>query len=58
MRPRGSFIFATHREGDRQERIMTAASWGTVPATIAGSAGSVLIAMLWARLFPSLRDVE
>jgi len=37
----------------------TTASWfGIVPATILGGAGSILIAVLWMRLFPALRKLQ
>jgi MFS family permease len=51
------FITASNQLGEF-ESGMTAAWWGAVPATIVGGVGSVLIALLWMRLFPTLRDVE
>jgi hypothetical protein len=32
--------------------------WGAIPAVVIGGVGSVLVALLWMRLFPSLRQVE
>jgi hypothetical protein len=31
---------------------------GAVPAAVLGGVGSVVVALLWMRLFPTLRDVE
>ena len=35
-----------------------AALFGAVPAVILGGIGTVAIALLWMRLFPTLRDVD
>ena len=35
-----------------------AALFGTVPAAVLGGAGTIAIALLWMKLFPSLRKVE
>lgn len=51
------FISASNQLGEFESGI-TAAWWGAVPATIVGGVGSVLIALLWMRLFPTLRNVE
>ena len=51
------FISASNQLGEFESGV-TAAWWGAVPATIVGGVGSVLIALLWMRLFPTLRDVE
>jgi hypothetical protein len=40
------------------ESGLTASWWGAIPATIVGGVGSVVIALLWMRLFPALRGVE
>ena len=37
---------------------MTAALFGTVPAVLIGGIGTIGVALLWMRLFPSLRDVD
>lgn len=51
------FVNASNQLGEF-ESGMTAAWWGAVPAVIVGGLGSVVIALLWMRLFPTLRDVE
>jgi hypothetical protein len=38
------------------ESGVTAAWWGTVPAIIVGGAATMGFAMLWAVIFPQLRD--
>jgi MFS family permease len=40
------------------ESGMTAALFGTVPAVLIGGVGTIGIALLWMRLFPTLRDVD
>ena len=37
---------------------MTAALFGAVPAAALGGIGTILVALLWMKLFPALRDVE
>jgi hypothetical protein len=32
--------------------------FGAVPAVILGGVGTILVALLWMKLFPTLRDVE
>jgi MFS family permease len=51
------FVNASNQVGEFESGI-TAAAWGAVPAVIVGGVGSVLIALLWMRLFPTLRDVQ
>jgi len=51
------FVNASNQLGEFESGV-TAAWWGAVPATIVGGVGSVLIALLWMRLFPTLRDVQ
>jgi MFS family permease len=51
------FINASNQLGEFESGI-TAAWWGALPAVIVGGVGSVLIALLWMKLFPTLRDVE
>ncbi len=51
------FVNASNQLGEFESGI-TAAWWGAVPAVLVGGVGSVLIALLWMRLFPTLRDVE
>ena len=40
------------------ESGVTAAWFGLIPATILGGIGSVVIAILWMRLFPGLRTLN
>lgn len=51
------FVNASNQLGEF-ESGMTAALFGTVPAAVIGGAGTVLVALLWMRFFPSLRQVE
>jgi len=51
------FVNASNQLGEFESGV-TAAMWGAVPAVIVGGVGSIVIALLWMRLFPSLRDVE
>ncbi len=51
------FISASNQLGEFRAGV-TAAWWGALPAVVVGGVGSVLIALLWMRLFPTLRDVE
>ena len=51
------FVNASNQLGEFESGV-TAAWWGAVPAVIVGGLGSIAIALLWMRLFPTLRDVE
>ncbi|MBB5223252.1 MFS family permease [Amaricoccus macauensis] len=51
------FVNASNQLGEF-ESGMTAALFGTVPAAVIGGAGTVLVALVWMRVFPSLRRVE
>jgi MFS family permease len=51
------FVNASNQLGEF-ESGMTAALFGTVPAAVIGGVGTVLVALLWMRVFPSLRRVE
>lgn len=51
------FVNASNQLGEF-ESGMTAALFGTVPAAVLGGLGTVLVALLWMRVFPSLRKVE
>jgi hypothetical protein len=51
------FVNASNQLGEFESGV-TAAWWGAVPAVIVGGLGSIVIALLWMRLFPTLRDVE
>jgi uncharacterized protein (DUF2062 family) len=51
------FINASNQLGEF-ESGMTAALMGAVPAAVLGGVGTILVALLWMRLFPALRRVE
>ena len=51
------FINASNQLGEF-ESGMTAALFGAVPAAVLGGVGTVVVALLWMKLFPSLREVE
>ena len=51
------FINASNQLGEF-ESGMTAALFGAVPAAALGGIGTIIVALLWMKLFPSLRDVE
>jgi hypothetical protein len=51
------FISASNQLGEFRAGL-TAFWWGALPAVVIGGVGSVLVALLWMRLFPTLRDVE
>jgi hypothetical protein len=51
------FINASNNLGEFESGF-TAALLGAVPAAVLGGVGSVVVALLWMRLFPGLRGVE
>jgi hypothetical protein len=51
------FINASNQLG-AFESGATAALFGTVPAVLLGGVGTVVVALLWMKLFPTLRKVE
>lgn len=51
------FINASNQLGEFRAGV-TAAWWGAIPAVVVGGVGSVLVALLWMKLFPGMRDVE
>jgi len=51
------FINASNQLGQFESGI-TAALFGTVPAAVLGGVGTIAIALLWMKLFPTLRHVE
>jgi MFS family permease len=51
------FINASNQLGQFESGV-TAALLGTVPAAVFGGVATVAIALLWMKLFPTLRDVE
>jgi MFS family permease len=51
------FINASNQLGQFESGV-TAALFGTIPAAVLGGVGTIAIALLWMKLFPTLRDVE
>ncbi|WP_108516654.1 MFS transporter [Bradyrhizobium algeriense] len=51
------FINASNQLGQFESGV-TAALFGVVPAAVLGGVGTIAIALLWMKLFPSLRKVE
>lgn len=51
------FVNASNQLGEFESGF-TAALLGAVPAVVLGGIGTVLVALLWMRLFPTLRDVD
>ncbi|SEC44245.1 MFS transporter [Bradyrhizobium erythrophlei] len=51
------FINASNQLGQFESGV-TAALLGTVPSAVLGGVATVAIALLWMKLFPTLRDVE
>ena len=51
------FINASNQLGQFESGV-TAALFGTVPAAVLGGVGTVAIALLWMKLFPTLRKVR
>jgi MFS family permease len=51
------FISASNQLGEF-ESGMTAFLFGAMPAVVLGGAGTILVALLWMKLFPTLRNVE
>ena len=51
------FINASNQLGQFESGV-TAALFGTMPAAVFGGVATVAMALLWMKLFPTLRDVE
>ncbi|MEA2780721.1 MAG: hypothetical protein QOK29_2265 [Rhodospirillaceae bacterium] len=51
------FIGTSNQLGEFESGV-TAALFGAVPAVILGGVGTILVATLWMRLFPDLRDAD
>src|SRR3984957_633569 len=51
------FINASNQLGEFESGL-TAALFGAMPAAVLGGVGTIAIALLWMKLFPTLRDVE
>ena len=51
------FINASNQLGQFESGV-TAALFGAMPAAVLGGVGTIAIALLWMKLFPTLRDVQ
>jgi MFS family permease len=51
------FVGTSNQLGEFESGV-TATLFGTVPAVILGGAGTILVALLWMRLFPTLRTAD
>jgi MFS family permease len=51
------FIGTSNQLGEFESGV-TAALFGAVPAVTLGGAGTILVALLWMRLFPALREAD
>jgi len=51
------FIGTSNQLGEFESGV-TAALFATVPAVILGGVGTILVALLWMRLFPALREAD
>jgi hypothetical protein len=51
------FINASNQLG-QFESGLTAALFGAMPGAVLGGVGTIAVALLWMKLFPSLRKVE
>jgi len=51
------FIGASNELGEFESGV-TAACFGTVPATVLGGVGTLIVVLLWWRLFPTLRRAD
>jgi MFS family permease len=51
------FVNASYQLGEFESGL-TAALLGTMPAVLLGGVGTIVVALLWMKLFPTLRQVE
>jgi MFS family permease len=51
------FINASNQLGQFRSGL-TAALFGAIPSVVIGGVGTILVALLWMKLFPTLRDVD
>ena len=51
------FVNASYQLGEFESGV-TAALLGAVPAAALGGIGTIVVALLWMKFFPALRDVE
>jgi hypothetical protein len=50
------FLGASNELGEFESGV-TAAWWGAVPAVVVGGLGTILVVVLWSRLFPKMRAI-
>jgi hypothetical protein len=53
-----SLFIGTSNQFGEFESGVTAALFGTVPAAVVGGIGTILVALIWMRLFPDLRHID
>ena len=53
-----SLFIGTSNQLGQFESGLTAAWLGTVPAVLLGGVGTVVVALIWMRLFPPLREAD
>ena len=53
----GLFTGTSNTLGDFRAGL-TAAWFGTVPSVLIGGIGTIVVALLWMKLFPELRDIK
>ncbi len=53
-----SMFVGTSNQLGEFESGLTASLFGTVPAVVIGGVGTVVVALLWSRMFPALRQVD
>jgi MFS family permease len=51
------FVNASYQLGEFESGV-TAAFFGAMPAVVLGGLGTIAVALIWMKLFPSLRQVE
>jgi hypothetical protein len=51
------FVNASNQLGEFESGV-SAAWFGAVPAVILGGVGTIVVALIWMKLFPTLRDVQ
>lgn len=53
-----SVFIGTSNQLGEFESVVTASWFGLVPATVLGGLGSVVVALIWMKMFPGLRKLE
>jgi hypothetical protein len=51
------FVNASNQLGEFESGV-TAALFGAMPAVVLGGIGTIAVALLWMKLFPTLRNVQ